>query len=127
MRTPAIASRLAAAVGIASLALCSTFANAQAPAQGQPKQQGMAHDASKGMHASMMKGMKEMQSMRTSGDVDRDFASMMRMHHQQAIDMAREELRNGKDAEMKAMAQKIVDDQSKEVKELDDWLAKRKR
>lgn len=79
------------------------------------------------MHKSMMKGMQDMQSMRATGDIDRDFATMMRMHHQQGIEMAREELRLGKDAEMKAMAQKIVDDESREVKRFDDWLAKRKR
>jgi len=28
---------------------------------------------------------------------------------------------------MKAMAQKIIDDQAREVKQFDDWLTKRKR
>jgi uncharacterized protein (DUF305 family) len=75
----------------------------------------------------MMKGMRDMQSMPTTGDVDRDFAMMMRMHHQHASDMAEQQLRHGKDAQMKAMAQRIIEDQRKDVKEFDDWLAKRTR
>lgn len=34
--------------------------------------------------------------MPMTGDTDHDFVSMMRMHHQQAIDMAQEEVRQGK-------------------------------
>jgi len=78
------------------------------------------------MHQSMMSGMQEMQSMKPTGNVDKDFAMMMRMHHQQAIQMAKTELARGKSPELKAMAQKIVQDQAKEIAELDAWLAKNK-
>lgn len=79
------------------------------------------------MHESMMKGMKDMQSMPMSGNTDRDFASMMRMHHQMAVDMAQAEMKNGKDAKMKGMAKKIIDDQTREIRELDDWLKQHKQ
>ena len=39
-----------------------------------------------------------MESMKMTGDTDRDFATMMKAHHQGAIDMAQMELQNGNDA-----------------------------
>ena len=78
------------------------------------------------MRESMAGMMKGMESMKMSGDTDRDFATMMKMHHQGAIDMAEMELKNGKDAKMKAVAKRIIDAQKKEIKEFDQWLDKRK-
>lgn len=78
------------------------------------------------MHMSMMKGMDSMKSMPKTGDIDKDFASMMKMHHQQAVEMATTELANGKSAEMKAMARKIIADQQKEIAQFDKWLAAHK-
>lgn len=61
-----------------------------------------------------------MQSMpqESSGDVDADFLLMMIPHHQSAIDMARIELEQGDDEETKAMAQKVIDAQEKEIEEM---------
>ncbi len=74
-----------------------------------------------------MKGMmKNMDSMKMTGDTDVDFATMMKMHHQGAIDMAQMELQSGKDAKMRSMAKRIIKDQQKEIKEFDQWLGKRK-
>ena len=67
---------------------------------------------------------QKMSSMKMTGDHDHDFAMMMRSHHQAGLEMARAELKNGKDAQMKKMAQKVINDQTKEIKKLDDWLAK---
>lgn len=74
----------------------------------------------------MMSGMEGMKQMTMSGDVDRDFAMMMKMHHQQAIDMAKVELAQGKSEEMKKLARKIIDDQTKEIAQLDKWLKRQK-
>lgn len=90
----------------------------------KPGMSGMA--AGGDMQGSMMRTMKNMESMKMTGDHDRDFAMMMKMHHQGAIDMAEMELKNGKDAKMRAMAKKIVADQQKEIKQFDQWLAKYK-
>lgn len=76
-------------------------------------------------HSSDMKGMN-MQSkmdMTMTGDADHDFAMMMKSHHQKGIEMAQQELKSGKNAEMKAMAKKIVADQTKEIAKLDKWMA----
>ena len=76
------------------------------------------------MHKSMMGGMKGMESMKASGDTDYDFAMMMKMHHQSALDMANVQLKNGKDAKLRSMATAIIKSQTKEIAEFDKWLAK---
>ena len=75
------------------------------------------------MSKSMMDGMKAMQSMKPSGDADHDFATMMKMHHQSALDMAKVELKNGKDAKLRDMANAIIESQTKEIADFDEWLA----
>ncbi|WP_171815191.1 DUF305 domain-containing protein [Advenella kashmirensis] len=44
-------------------------------------------DAPKDMHASMMNMQQQMDAVKASGDTDYDFAVMMRIHHQGAVDM----------------------------------------
>ena len=78
------------------------------------------------MKQSMMSGMDGMQKMQMSGDTDKDFATMMKMHHQQAVEMAQMELAHGKSPEMKVMSRKIIAAQKKEIAEFDRWLAKQK-
>ena len=77
------------------------------------------------MKASMMKGMEGMQKMTMSGDIDKDFAMMMKVHHQQALDMAEMELAHGKSPEMKTMAKQIIAAQKKEIAQFDRYLAKK--
>lgn len=115
----------AAAGSMSALAQTGTTPSDKPASQGQA---GMGAMHSQGgmmdMHGAMMKGMQQMQSMPMTGDTDRDFATMMRMHHQGALDMAEVELKNGKDAQLKRMARRIIEAQKKEIKEFDDWLAK---
>ena len=65
----------------------------------------------------------QMDAMQMTGDADHDFASMMVMHHQGAIDMANKELEKGNDATIKAMAQQIITKQTAEKAELTTWIA----
>jgi uncharacterized protein (DUF305 family) len=78
------------------------------------------------MKAHMMKSMQSMQNMPMTGDADKDFAMMMRMHHQCGVEMAQMQLANGKNTEMKAMATKIVKAQKIEIAQFDTWIAKQK-
>lgn len=73
----------------------------------------------------MMKDMNDkMSSMPMTGNPDIDFAMMMRIHHQGAIDMAQAELRDGKAPQMRKMANEIISAQKKEIAEIDKFLAK---
>lgn len=87
-----------------------------------PMTMGAASSGSQQMHQQMMGSMQQMQGMQMSGDTDKDFVRMMRMHHLQGIAMAEVELQKGDDAEARRMAQKIIDNQKKEVAEFDRWL-----
>lgn len=60
------------------------------------------------------------------GNTDFDFATLMIPHHQSAVDMANVELKYGKFDEIKKMAQQIITDQQKEIKDFQDWLSKNK-
>ncbi len=50
-----------------------------------------------------------------SGNVDEDFVAMMTPHHQGAIDMAVAQLRYGKNAQLKRIAQEIIVTQQQEI------------
>ena len=64
--------------------------------------------------AAMSKMMVGMAIM-PSGDVDRDFVSMMVPHHQGAIDMALAVLRYGHNEQIRRLAQEIIVDQQQEI------------
>ena len=69
------------------------------------------------MHQAMSAGVQ-------AKNADVGFAKGMIPHHEGAIAMAKVQLQYGKDAEMKALAQKIVDTQQSEIKYMQAWLAK---
>ena len=79
-------------------------------------------------HREMMQSMEKMNRDMTgatmTGDPDRDLVTMMMPHHQSAIDMARIYLRDGRDPEIRRIAQKIITDQEKEIAEFKAWQAK---
>jgi hypothetical protein len=64
--------------------------------------------------AAMTKMMNDM-TIKPTGDIDRDFTAMMVPHHQGAIDMAKAELRYGKNAQLQRIAQEIIVDQLQEI------------
>ena len=106
------------------IAACALFCGANAFAETDHSN----HDSapSHKMHESMNKMMEDMNSMKMKDDTDKDFAPMMKRHHQAGIEMAKEQVAHGKDPEMKKMAKKMIDDQTKESQKLETWLSKRK-
>lgn len=98
---------------IAGLSLGAVTAGAGAP----PAKSPMGHSpGSMELHAVMAKGHR--MPMHMSGNVDKDFAMMMTMHHQQAIAMADVLAKHGKSPELKAMALKMKAAQAEEIKQL---------
>ena len=109
------------------LALDAAHAQASAPGgMGMQGGAGMHGGAGMDMHGSMMRGMESMRQMQPSGDPDRDFATMMRAHHQQAVEMSQIYLKQAKSPELRKMAQKIISDQQREIAPLDKCLQARK-
>jgi uncharacterized protein (DUF305 family) len=119
--------RTSLAAGLLLAALAGFPAGAQQAQQQQPTMP--QSGGTTGMHGpamqSAMERMQQGMGAPMSGDPDVDFARMMIPHHQGAIDMARSELEHGKDEELRRMAQKIIDDQEREIAELKDWIARR--
>lgn len=76
---------------------------------------------SAGLQQALSKVMQDVETMPLTGDVDADFASMMVKHHQGAIAMAKIELANAKDAEMRRTAQRMIEEQTKEIDKLQEW------
>jgi len=117
---------------VTALCLVSVSAQAQTVPAATPSADMHQEHMQKGtggsadMKQSMMTGMDSMQKMPMSGDTDKDFAMMMKIHHQQAVDMAQMELAHGKSPAMKAMAKQIIAAQKKEIAKFDQWLAKQK-
>ena len=77
----------------------------------------------KTMMSIMQSNMDQMKGMTSTGNPDNDFAAMMKVHHMGALEMAQLEVAMGTDAQMKQMAQKMIDEQQKEVAELNTFLS----
>lgn len=86
---------------------------------------GMAHTA--GPEASMMdimhKNMQDMKTVQSTSNPDNDFAALMKVHHMGALDMAQLQVARGTDPQLKQMAQKMIDDQQREIAELNTFLS----
>ncbi len=116
-----------AALCIGSISAQAQSNPAMAPSGGMPMHQmNKGANAPQDMKGSMMMGMDDMQKMSMSPVIVKDFAMMMKIHHQQAVNMAEMQLAKGKSPEMKTMSRQIIAAQNKEIAQFDKWLAKQK-
>jgi uncharacterized protein (DUF305 family) len=107
-------------IAAAALALMNAGAMAQMQST-QPKVTDAASTkAFKDAQTKMMKSM----DIAYTGNPDGDFVKGMPPHHQGAIDMAKVELANGKDPELRKLAETIIKDQEKQIQVMQAWLKK---
>lgn len=70
--------------------------------------------------------MKKMKGMSTTGNTDKDYVSMMIPHHEAAVKMAKDQIASGQNTALKQMAEKMIEDQNKEIDLFKKWLANQK-
>jgi uncharacterized protein (DUF305 family) len=78
----------------------------------------IAMDHSKMTMDEMTEGLKGLKG----DDFDKAFVEMMIVHHQGAVDMAKEIPTNAKHAELKKLGQEIITAQTKEIEMMKSWL-----
>jgi Cu/Ag efflux protein CusF len=61
------------------------------------------------------------------GNPDRDFAALVIAHHEDLIFLARTQLEQGSDEQLRRLAQRIVDEQQKQVSDLKDWQVRNRQ
>jgi len=74
--------------------------------------------------ATMDMMMHDMHNAKPTGNNDVDFAVMMVEHHKGAVEMSKVEVEKGNNAELKAFAQKVIDDQNKEIGFMQEAISK---
>lgn len=75
----------------------------------------------------MEKTTKQSDVQIITGDIDNDYATLMIIHHQAAIQDASAYLHHGDNAQLKTIANNIITAQNKEIIELSNWLKANKR
>lgn len=75
----------------------------------------------------MEKTTKQSDVQIITGDLDNDYATLMVIHHQAAIQDASAYLHHGDNAQLKTIANNIITAQNKEIIELSNWLKANKR
>ena len=80
-----------------------------------------ADHGSLGLDDPMMGMSMSMDSLETANPFDQAFIDAMIPHHQGAIRMAEIELADGQDQQVKDLAQSIIDAQSQEIEEMNEW------
>lgn len=74
------------------------------------------------IHAAMNEMMYKLKKVIVTGNTDKDFAMLMIPHHENAVDIAAEEVINGHHVQFKLFARDMIREKNEEIGELKDWL-----
>lgn len=80
-------------------------------------------NARDGMKSSMDKMMADLKGYNPTGDPDQDFAAIMRIHHNGAVEMMQAYLPSASDSMLRGMAEKGIPKQQAEIGELSNFLS----
>jgi uncharacterized protein (DUF305 family) len=114
-------------MSLKTLAITLTLALAAVPALSEDMSMDMSkpmgnHSPSSRAFAEANAKMHKDMAINYSGDADADFVRGMIPHHSGAIDMAKIELKYGKDPELRKLAEGIIKAQEAEIAEMNAWL-----
>lgn len=104
------------------IAQLDSFMASHSPMMDHPKAMVFMEESRQGM----MKMEKANDLRPLTGKPDYDFSQLMIDHHQSAIDMAHSIKEHGKETFTKELADKIIKDQTEEIKQFQDWLLQNK-
>ncbi|MDF7667480.1 DUF305 domain-containing protein [Orbaceae bacterium ESL0727] len=118
MKKSILALCMMGVMGLSGMAVADEMANMKADAvEAKTEMQKELVKSMGAMHAAMSKSL-------TYADADKAFAVGMTAHHEGAIEMAKIELKYGKDPEMRKLAEQIIKAQGPEIDEMKAWLKK---
>ena len=113
-------------IALAGAVLCGLASTARA--ETMTMDHGMVPALSKGARtpagrafAASSRAMMTSMAVKPTGDADRDFVAMMLPHHRGAVEMAKVELRYGRDPGMRRLATAIVQAQTIEIARMRAW------
>lgn len=133
MPTQSLISRpwllLGTGLSVLALAACNSSKGEQEPAEAEAAPVEAPATSVRAMQAGSASGpfmpiemdMKQKMAAGIGSTVEHTWALKMIAHHQGAIDMARALLKHSPSGPMSAMAQKTIDDQTKDTAELEKW------
>ena len=112
-------------IAVLSLIPVIALADVNHSSHNMPMDENPTNNYSKEYDAINIKMHKDM-SIRYTDNPDVDFVKGMIAHHQGAVDMAKVQLKYGKSEEMKKLAESIIEDQNKEINQMEKWLSNNK-
>jgi uncharacterized protein (DUF305 family) len=107
--------------GLVLLVLVSTL-NVTVPTQEAQRDNAATESSWSELIASIDKMHVAMNSVKPSGNSDIDFVALMIPHHQAAIAMAKSQLLNGKNPQIRRLAQEVITDQQSEIELMQAWM-----